>query len=78
MCMAICPVCSNGDLVEEIRTDVMTYKGVTEDVEYYISICHGNGIDNCGSELGLPDQVERNVQNARAFWKRIDDNVDPS
>ena len=63
----LCPICGEGNLHPEVRTNPVEYKGQTTELDLHFSLC-----DACGSEQADAAQTRVNKRLMIAFKKRVD------
>ncbi len=62
-----CPICGEGNLIEQISKNRVEYKGKTTELDLSFSVCN-----SCGSEQANAQQVRTNKRQMVAFKKRVD------
>ena len=62
-----CPICEEGNLLEQIGKNRVDYKGETADLDLYFSVCNC-----CGSEQANAQQVRTNKRYMVAFKKQVE------
>ncbi|MCF7990495.1 MAG: type II toxin-antitoxin system MqsA family antitoxin [Thiohalocapsa sp.] len=62
-----CPICGEGHLTVQVDKHPVEYKGVSESLDSYYSVC-----DACGSEQADAAQTRDNKRLMVAFKKRVD------
>ena len=62
-----CPICEEGNLLEQVGKNCVDYKGETAELDLHFSVC-----DSCGSEQANAQQVRMNKRYMIAFKKRVE------
>jgi len=65
--MEPCMICGEGFLTENISKNSVSYRRVHTDIPFRYSVC-----DECGSEIALPEQINRNVEEMILFRMYVD------